>query len=114
MEEILNNLRGVEDIPLSYVIREKLFPAPEAVDPTGEYYSLDDDMIARAPILKPTVIAVTDRDQLATLAKDRTKWSDMFKADNLAVSNALHLMLSESELWPYARLMAKTKNGRGI
>jgi len=114
IEKILNELRGIEGVPLSYVIREKIFPAPETDDPAGDYYSLNDEMIPRALILKPTVRAVTDPNQLTTLAKDRIQWSDMFKAANLMVYNDLHLMLSDSELWPYIRLMAKIKNGLGI
>ena len=48
IEELLQGCLGVTKIPLAYVVQaEELMPA---VTPVGSYWSLQDELIARAPI----------------------------------------------------------------
>ena len=60
IQTILTCIRGIEGVPLSYVIRHRLEPPHEDKDePFGDedsiYASVGAKMIARAPIIKPRV-----------------------------------------------------------
>ena len=50
VEEYLRQFRGVNDVPLSYVVRSALAPKPAVTDPARNYLTVDEEMIARAPI----------------------------------------------------------------
>jgi len=50
IEEWLQGCLGVTKIPLAYVIRENEAVPAHAADPVADYGSLQDEVIARAPI----------------------------------------------------------------
>jgi len=53
VKEYLRQFRGVNDVPLIYAVRTSLAPKPAATDPATNSHALDEEMIARAPILMP-------------------------------------------------------------
>ena len=54
--EYIRGLRGVDGNPISYVIRQDLFPELAAQDPMcgtigSKYFTINEDMISRGPII---------------------------------------------------------------
>jgi hypothetical protein len=58
VEEFIRQFHGVNDVPLSYVVRTSLAPKPAVTDPATNYPTIDKEMIARAPILVPGIAGV--------------------------------------------------------
>ena len=49
--EYIHTFRGVNGMPLSYVLRKQLVPTAEADDSSNGYNTINDEMIARYPIV---------------------------------------------------------------
>ena len=91
--EYLHTCPGTTKIPLAYVVRENQ-EVPEGDDPTEDYASSQDEMIARAPHL-------VDGNQTET-----------FKADNVLVWEKISSFTREEECWTYVKPAQRSRNGR--
>ena len=50
IREWLRRYLGAKKYPLEYLVRDDLNPKPQADDPSANYETIEDDMVARAPI----------------------------------------------------------------
>ena len=113
IKTILTRVRGAAGIPLAYVIRHQLEP-PDGDDdpPYGEddskYPSYDEEMIARAPILKPGTWSVGQEDHLEIDGP----FASNFRGDNMKVWSILHAMLSTTGAWQHVKKFTAGQNGR--
>ena len=99
IEEYLRGCLGSSGIPLSYVVREEI--AIPAADPPGGYPSLQDELVARAPILDPTPGAAADA---------RTR---QYLTDNGKVWELLSAITRDQDCWTYVRPSQRFRDGRG-
>jgi hypothetical protein len=106
IEEYLRQFRGTNGIPLSYVVRKNIKPAPSADDPLANYDTLDEEMIARAPILTNNaagVVAVLEREG---------PFVDSFITDKGTAWDKLHVLFQDHESWTYMKAFRRARNGR--
>jgi hypothetical protein len=97
IEEWLRGHLGVNKVPLAYVVRkEKEVPA-SADDPSGNYETVIDEMIARAPI--ETAVPGTF---VASFIEDRRKVWDLMAG-----------LLRDKECWTYVKPHQRARDGRG-
>ena len=95
IQEWLKSCLGVTKIPLAYVIRVNEDVQPEAVDPPDGYDSVQEEMIARAPILDPA------GNHTATFLSDRQRvWEKIAE------------ITRDHDCWTYVRPAQRSRNGR--
>ena len=93
IEEYLRGCLGSSGIPLSYVIRDNTdIPA---ADPPNGYPSLQDELVARAPINTP--------------GGNRTR---QFRNDNIKVWEKISNITRDHECWTYVRPAQQARDGR--
>ena len=109
LKEWLATWRGCTGAPLAYVVRDALFP-PQDPDPAGNYMTIDDELIARMPIVLSTIARTDDPDALEGSAL--ANFDVSFKIDNVAVYDCLKKALGSTTLWIHAKGHQRTKNGR--
>ena len=98
IEEYLRGCLGVTKIPLAYVIRED----PEPNDPpAGGFVTLQDELIARAPIFAPPGAGGIVRGYTATYLTDRAKVWEL-------ISN----LTREKDCYTYVRPAQRARDGR--
>jgi hypothetical protein len=97
LEEYLRGHLGVTKIPLSYVIRE-MEAVPADPDPTDQYDSLQDEMIARTAIVDTTAAAVT---HTPTYLTDRQRVWDLIAK-----------LTRDQECWSYVKPAQRARDGR--
>ena len=95
--EYIRGFRGVDGNPISYVIRQDLFPELAAQDPIrgtigSKYFTIDEDMISRGPIIEGTEVAGTDHDNL-------DPFINAFMSDRTRVWDKLCAIFHQSEAW---------------
>ena len=120
---ILRRIRGATGVPLSYVIRHSL-RAPYNDRPCGEpnspYGTYDEEMVARAPILKnPNDYYDMDADAddtEETLIKLEREgpWHPAFLPDTKKVWSVLHALWGKTSAWTHVKSYDKTQNGRQV
>ena len=94
IEEYLRGCLGSSGIPLSYIIREDVdIPA---ADPPNGYPSLQDELVARAPINNPA-------------NNNRTR---QFRNDNIKVWEKISAITRDHECWTYVRPAQQARDGR--
>lgn len=101
MEDIRECLRarlGVTKIPLAYVIRDERIPPAEVTDPSTNYATVQDEMIARAPH--------------GTTANNVFTPSQTFIADREEVFEVIASITRDHECWTYVKEAQKTRDGR--
>jgi hypothetical protein len=94
IEEYFRNYLGETGVPLAYVIRKDARVPPEADDPSGNYTSPTDEMIARAPHEAGGV-------NLPTYLSDREK-----------VWELLAGICRAHDCWTYFKPAQRARNGR--
>jgi len=115
VKTLLTRVRGVQGVPLSYVIRYNIWD-PEADneqdspfgDEDSKYSSIDEEMIARAPILADNAEFLTDLETLET----EGPWAPTFPPDNKKVWSILHSLFSTSPSWQHVKKWAASQDGR--
>ena len=98
MESILEYLRacpGTTKIPLAYVVRDTVEVPADADDPAGEYDTVQDEMIARAPHVDQ------NGDPLPT-----------YQADNRLVWEKISAFTRDEPCWSYVKPAQRSRNGR--
>jgi hypothetical protein len=106
VEEYLRQFRGVNDVPLSYVVRIALAPKPAVTDPATNYLTLDEEMIARAPILVPGTAGI-----IADLEVNGP-FTESFMTDRTTAWDKIAVLFQNHEAWTYAKPARRTRNGR--
>ena len=85
--EYICGFYGVDGNPISYVIRQNLFTELADQYPMcgtfgSKYFTIDEDMIARGPIIEVTEVSSTDYENLGPFKNaymsERTKLLDKF------------------------------------
>jgi len=124
MTVFLGKLRGITGLPLAYVPRFTLkspnnlayddpireYPAfGKAVSP---YSSVDDELIARAAILRNDLTLGQLAASLETLENERP-FKPTFMADMVLVCNVLHACWGKSSWWAHVKKV-RGKNGRQV
>ena len=117
----LRRLRGVTGVPLSYVVRHKIFPYQDDDErdiPCGEanskYQTIDEELEARAPILNYRA-DYDGYDPLETDEYEKTgPFHPSFLADTKKVWSVLHAMWGTSGVWTHVKSFDKTQNGRQV
>lgn len=110
VEEYLHGFRGVDGQPLSYVLNNEMVPSPEATDPGyrqagSTYFTPDEEMLARAPILSGPVVLGTDPEEVGP-------FTDSFITDRATVWDKLTSIFQGSPAWTYMRGAKKHRDGR--
>ena len=106
IEEYLQQFRGTSGVPLSYVIRRRIQPAPDADDPPANYPTLEHEMVARAPILAPGATG-----DVPTL-ESNGPFTQSFITDRSEVWAKLAVIFGSVECWTYAKIGRRTRDGR--
>jgi hypothetical protein len=97
IEEWLRGHLGVNKVPLSYVVRREKDVVASADDPSANYDTVIDEMIARAPI--ETAVPGTF---VASFIEDRRKTWDLMAG-----------FLRDKECWTYVKPHQRARDGRG-
>lgn len=100
VEEYLRGCRGCTGVPLIYVVRPNEQVPAVGDDPEANYESLDDQLIARAPIYDPPVGAAEAQLNIKYLADRATVWTKMVK------------LSEDKEWWSYVRPGRTRRDGR--
>ena len=106
IEEYLQQFRGTTGVPLSYVIRRVIQPAPDTDDPSTNYPTMEHEMVARAPILAPGATGN------ATTLEANGPFTQSFITDRSEVWSKLAVIFGNSESWTYAKIARRTRDGR--
>jgi hypothetical protein len=122
---LLGKMRGIAGHPFSYVPRSNL-KGPndanignetEAPPPFGQqvspYFSIDDELCPRAPILRTDLTQFQLTASLETLESDRP-FEPSFLANVVMVYNVLHACWGKSSWWSHVKKFSKTKNGQQV
>ena len=119
---ILRRLRGVMGVPLSYVVRNKLYPYEDDVDddvPCGhagsKYQTFDEEMEARAPIL--TLDPEEDTEFKPERLDEYEKTGPFYPAylaDTKKVWSILHALWGNSGVWTHVKSFDKAQNRRQV
>ena len=121
MRLLLASMRGLNDVPLTYVIRPRILPPdwgtadanyqPRFGRAGSPYASIDDELTQRAPILSENKQEWHNYHNFETLEEDGIK-TQAFLADNAMVFTTLQQYWGKSPAWTNAKKLLKTKNGR--
>jgi hypothetical protein len=120
---LLGKMRGIAGHPLSYVPRSNLKgpnnanidneteDPPPFGQPGSPYFSIDDKLCRRAPILCTDLTHTQLAAGLETLESDRP-FEPSFLANMVTVYNILHACWGKLSWWSHVKKFSKTKNGR--
>ena len=92
IQVVSERVRGASGAPLSYVVHVDPIPSATANDLSANYSSLDEEMIAMAPI-----IVIGTAGNPATLEVDGP-FDNKFKVDNAKVWEILHTILQDTQV----------------
>ena len=106
VEEYLRQFRGVDGTPLSYVVRQNLRPVGAALDPATNYPTLDEEIIARAPILEPTAVG-----NVAELEANGP-FVDSYMTDRTMAWDKIANIFQDHQAWTYAKSARRSRNAR--
>ena len=109
---LLTGLRGGTGIPLSYVIRANIMPKFSKTDPRfgvtdSAYASIDEEMVARAPIIEHNY---SDRTQAEL--ETSGPFTTAFSSDMKKVYAVLHAMFGHNPVWQHVKKHQASQNGR--
>ena len=85
---------GVKEVPLSYVVISKEAVAPSLDEPDTSFFSSEDEMVARAPILESGPRTVT------------------LDTDMMKVWGLISVMTRDLDLWTYFKSAQNTRYGK--
>ena len=108
--EYIHGFRGVDGHPLSYVFNKEMVPPPEADDPAyrepgSTYFTPDEEMLARAPMLSGPAVAGTDPEVVGP-------FNPSFITDRASVWDKMGSIFSGSPAWTHMKAAKKHRNGR--
>ena len=106
IEEYLQQFRGTTGVPLSYVIRREIKPAPDSDDPSSNYPTIEHEMVARAPIIAPGATG-----DVPTLEANGP-FTQSFITDRSEVWAKLAVIFGSAECWTYAKIARRSRDGR--
>jgi hypothetical protein len=114
MKTIFTRICGTRGIPLAYVIRHKIEPPgwrtdPPYGDPDSAYPSHDEEMIARAPILRTGVWRSEEGNETF---EQNGPFALTFITNSKKVRSILHAMLSNTGAWQHVKKFAAKQDGR--
>jgi hypothetical protein len=123
MTVFLSKMRGISGIPLAYVVRFNLkspyntlanptTDSPAFGQPGSAYSSVDEELIARAAILRNDLTLGQLSASLETLESEGP-FELTFMADMVAVFHILHACWGKSSWWTHVKKV-KGKNGRQV
>jgi hypothetical protein len=112
---LLSRVLGVTDIPLSYVIRGILKVQDAVDDPKfgatdSTYTSINQELIARAPILSSDADKSDDNKKLKTVGPFHVS----FLTDAKKVWAILHAQYAAAAAWQHVKKYSTTQNGRQV
>ena len=112
---LLSRVRGVTGVPLSYVIRGKIKVEHETDEPEfgatdSKFTSIDEEMIARAPILSEDADENDPDESLET----KGPFHVAFLTDAKKVYVILHAQYSTAGAWQHVKKYSTTQNGRQV
>ncbi len=112
IKTILASIRGASGVPLAYVVRARLVPEDQYADPgwgeeDSDYTTIDDELIARAPILDEDVIYPDDDEH----EEDGT-FHPKFIVDMRRVWTILLTAFGASQPWKLVKKHGRNQNGR--
>jgi hypothetical protein len=122
---LLGKMRGIAGHPLSYVphsnlkgphdanIDNETEDPPPFGQPGSPYFSIDDELCRRAPILRTDLTNSQLAASLETLESDGP-FEPSFLANMVMVYNVLHACWGKSSWWSHVKKFSKTKNGRQV
>jgi hypothetical protein len=122
---LLGKMQGIAGHPLSYVLRSNLKrPNDSNIDnetedpppfdqPGSPYFSIDDELCCRAPILHSNLTHSQLTASLETLESDGP-FEPSFLANMVMVYNVLHACWGKSSWWSHLKKFSKTKNRRQV
>ena len=116
VKTILTRVRGTQGVPLVYVIRFNIWGTdlededddPPFGDTHSKYTSIDEELIARAPILGNAALLDGDLDDL----ENSGPFEPSFTTDNKKVWSILHALFSHVPSWQHAKKWASSQDGR--
>ena len=117
IETFLSTIRGPSGMPLIWVVRETLVPDAETEDDEDNYATIDEEMIARAPIIDETDEAYDSDDDIHEESnwekfEENGPFTSMFLVDAKLVWMVLHKIFGPKTTWVHAKGTNKSKNGR--
>jgi hypothetical protein len=122
---LLGKMWGIAGHPLSYVLHSNLKgPNNANIDdetkdplpfgqPGSPYFSIDDKLCCRAPMLHSDLTHSQLAASLETLKSDGP-FELSFLANMVMVYNVLHACWGKSSWWSHVKKFSKTKNGRQV
>ena len=117
IDTFLSTIRGPSGIPLIWVVRDNLVPDAEAEDDEDNYETIDEEMIARAPIIDELDDAYDSDDDI----HEESNWekfekdgpfTTVFLVDSKLVWMVMHKIFGPKTCWVHAKATNKSKNGR--
>ena len=115
LQTILRNMRGSTGMPLSYVIRHKIFPDPMEFSPghpDSPYSTYDEEIIGRGMIINEAR-SDWDTDNLDDYEQDGP-FCQQFKIDTKKVWTVLHAVWGTTSAWTHVKRFDKDQNGRKV
>ena len=95
VEGYLRTLCGINVTALSYVAKKQLVPMVEADDPLNRYYTIDEEMIEKAPI-----VVVCNVCNTAAL-ESKVPFTESYLTDKATVWGKMASIFSDSTAWTY-------------
>lgn len=106
--DVIRKRRGMTGACLDYVIRTALRPQASASDPSTNYISIDDEVVARHPIV--TAHAPADDDE----AEENGHFDESFLVDSQTVFDVLQSIFGSTKAWTYSKDYCKHKQVRKL
>ena len=106
--DVIRKKRGVTGARLDYVLRKELRPKTSASDPSTNYATIDEEVVARHPIV--TSGAPADD----SVAEAQGPFDQHFVVDSQAVYDILFSIFGNTEAWTYSKDFRKGKWGRKL
>ena len=97
IEDYLRNCLGTTKVPLAWIIREQVVPLASADDPSTNYPTYAEELIARAPHHNNA---------------DPPVYTQAYKDDNIIVFNKLASLLRDKDCWTYMQHATRRRDGR--
>ena len=80
VNEYLAGIHGHKGVPIAWCVRETMFPKDHLIDPAINYPSLDDEMVARCPMILSTYSGPQDEDSCNAI--NPREFTNLFRQDN--------------------------------
>ena len=83
VNEYFTGICGYKGVPIAWCVRDTMFPKDHLLDPAIDYASLDDEMLARCPMVLTTYAGPRDADSCNAI--NPHEFTKMFQQDNQIV-----------------------------